>query len=148
MSMINILGGTEKQPHYELPSSASNVAGGIANPEAFYSAYNEEVKKATEEQRQWSAEQAQKQMDFQERMSNTAYQRAKKDMMSAGLNPYLMMSGISPSSSPTGTMASTTSREVYNKNDTLDRDLAIMQALTQVLGSILNSASKVALPVK
>lgn len=36
-----------------------------------------------------NAEAAQKQMDFQERMSNTSYQRGMKDMKKAGLNPML-----------------------------------------------------------
>lgn len=42
---------------------------------------------------QFNAEEAQKQRDWQERMMNTAYQRATKDMEKAGLNPILAVTG-------------------------------------------------------
>lgn len=50
-----------------------------------------------------SAKQAQAQMDFQERMSNTSYQRATKDMISAGLNPLLAYTQ-GGASTPSGAM--------------------------------------------
>lgn len=44
------------------------------------------------QERQFNAEQAQINRDFQERMSNSQYQRATKDMMAAGINPMLAIS--------------------------------------------------------
>ena len=44
------------------------------------------------------------QMGFQERMSNTAYQRAMADMKKAGINP-IMVSKVGGASTPTGAMA-------------------------------------------
>lgn len=45
---------------------------------------------------------AQKQMDFQAYMSNTAYTRAVADMKNAGLNPMMMFGGGGPASTPAG----------------------------------------------
>lgn len=56
----------------------------------------------------FSAQQAQRQMDYQERMSSSAWQRGVADMKRAGINPMLAVSQ-GGASSPGGAMASPTS---------------------------------------
>lgn len=58
----------------------------------------------------FEANQAQRQMDFQQQMRDTQYQSAVNDMKSAGLNPALMYgSGASGNAAPSGAMAASES---------------------------------------
>lgn len=61
------------------------------------------VKSVADQNNQWSAEQAMKQMEFQERMSNTSHQREMADLKAAGLNPIL--SAKEGATSPSGAAA-------------------------------------------
>lgn len=58
-----------------------------------------------DEQNAFNRDEAQKSRDFQERMSNTSYQRAVKDMQLAGINPVLAYQH-GGASTPSGATAS------------------------------------------
>lgn len=86
---------------------------------------------------QANAAQSQRQMDFQERMSNTTYQRGTTDMKAAGLNPMLAyMQGGAPA--PQGSAATSqnvlgdSSKYVASATDTLRLKNETNQAKAQL----------------
>lgn len=62
--------------------------------------------------RDYQSREAQKTRDYQERLSNSAYQRAAKDMMKAGLNPAMMYAKGGMSSSTPGGATGSGSRSI------------------------------------
>lgn len=79
-------------------SFGASAAGGIAS--------NLWTDSRQKDAQKFNADQAALQMEFQEKMASTAWQRGVKDMKAAGINPILAYQR-GPASSPTGAMAST-----------------------------------------
>lgn len=69
----------------------------------------------------YNAKQAQLDREFQERMSNTSYQRAVKDLLAAGLNPILAVGNMG-ASTPVGAMGAMSSSNAYRANVTAQRE--------------------------
>lgn len=92
MSLLGFLGAV-----------AAPLIGGLFGASGQKSA-NQQNLQIARETNAFNAEQAAKQMAFQERMSNTTYQRGVKDMQTAGLNPMLAYSQ-GGASSPSGSAA-------------------------------------------
>lgn len=82
--------------------AAGNAAGSAISSAINYAGN----KKLQAKQMKWASKEAQIQRDYEERMSNTAYQRAVADMQEAGINPASLSVGSHQASTPSGAAAS------------------------------------------
>ena len=86
----------------------------------------------------WSAEEANKQRQWTERLSNTAHAREMKDLMSAGLNPILAANnGASSGSGATG--------QGFSSNGAMaNPDLSISGAFASLMSGMISTARDLA----
>lgn len=108
--------------------------------------------------RLFNAEQAQKNREFQsseaaiqrawyEEQSNSSYQRAVRDLVSAGLNPVLAVSqggaSVSSTAVPAGSNASVTGAQGDTLSSVLNALASVASSVAEFLPSLLKSKNKI-----
>lgn len=97
----------------------------------------DKTKELLAEQRAYNSAEAEKNRQWQERMSNSAYQRAVEDLKAAGLNKWLAVTGGNgaSASTPSGSSASSQAGDASTPNPQLAK--AMLQFGQSIIGSIL-----------
>lgn len=133
--------------------SPVNVGGGANQPgtwrgfgSSWFNADNVATEDFLREQQlqnremEFNAREAQKQRDYEERLSNTAYQRAVKDMQAAGINPLMAYSqGGAPV--PSGSSASVSGHSA-SRGGSSDPMSSVVGGLLSIAGQFVGKFNK------
>lgn len=116
------------------PADTSTPGDPNAYIEGLFSSTGENILQSME----YNSAEAQKNRDFQERLANSAYQRAVEDLKRAGLNPLLAYGAASQAATPSSTSASVNAVA----GDTLGSLLMVLAALMSSSADIAKVFSK------
>ena len=124
-----------------IASAVASLGSGVASAISNYQATKEATLAMMREQNAFNSNEAQIQRAWEERMSNTAYQRSMADMEQAGLNP-LLAAQLGGASTPSGYAASGTAssaRATRVQSNPIDFS-GIAQAMNALQSTMVTSA--------